>query len=345
MGCFALMGACATLWPTVSAAQTPETSGAETPETSGAETPEISAAQTAETSAAQTPEESAARKLEESAEQTVEESEAKSAERPAAATGEKKRELISLERPGPREFVRDQAHLVNEHDTQQIKQIADRLLTDKATPIIVVTINTMAEHAPFDLPIESFAQLLFDQWNIGVAKLNGQDWNTGILLLVSKGDRKARIELGGGWRRDHDRQAQQIMDEIIVPHFKKGDFSGGILAGVEALDKMARGLKLPSQGAGGHLGAGESGPPSPWAIVALVAVAGVAIFTIVSLIRSGGHGWGWLLWAGVFSLLGVILYQLMSNSFRGGGGGSGGDYSGGSFGGGFSGGGGASGSW
>jgi uncharacterized protein len=265
------------------------------------------------------------------------------------ATAEKE-QLISLDRPGDREFIRDLAHLINEHDQQEIKQIADRLLTDKATPIIVVTINSMAEHVKFDMRIEPFAQQLFDQWALGVAKINGQDWNTGILLLVSKGDRKARIELGAGWRRDHDRDAQQIMDQIIIPQFKQGDFSGGILAGVQALDKMARGLKMPQlatgrQGAFGSHGQGTGQAAeslSPWAFLVPIALVAVVVVTIVSLVRSGTHGWGWLLWAGLFGLLGVILYTLMTNA---GNSGSGGGYSGGSFGGGSSGGGGASGSW
>ena len=76
-----------------------------------------------------------------------------------------------------------------------IRAVCDKLLTDKATPIIVVTIDSMAQHGGANMPIETFAALLFNQWQIGHAKLEGQDWNTGILLLVSKGDRGARIEL------------------------------------------------------------------------------------------------------------------------------------------------------
>ena len=69
-------------------------------------------------------------------------------------------------------------------------------MTDKAIPIIIVTIESMAKHGGAGMRIETFATLLFNQWQIGHAKLGDQDWNTGILLLVSKGDRKARIELG-----------------------------------------------------------------------------------------------------------------------------------------------------
>jgi uncharacterized protein len=235
---------------------------------------------------------------------------------------------ISLERPGDREFVRDLAEMLDPAAKEQIRQTCDRLLTDKATPIIVVTINSMAQHGGEDLRIETFATLLFDQWQIGQAKLGGQDWNTGILLLVSRDDRKARIELGAGWGRREDAVCQRIMDEQIIPRFKQGQFSAGIVAGVQSLDKMARKLELPTQ-------------PRPWWHYAAVAGAiGLAIFTIVSLIRRGSSGWAWLFWGVVFAVVGAILYQMLTRrSGRGGG------FGGGSFGGGFSGGGGASGSW
>ena len=252
---------------------------------------------------------------------------------------------ITIDRPGDREFIRDEAHLISAEDAAKIKQLGDKLLTEKATPIIVVTIESMAKHGGAGMRIETFAHLLFDQWAIGVAKVNGQDWNTGILLLVSKNDRKARIELGDHWKRDQDQLAQQIMAEQIVPRFKQGDFSAGITAGVEALDKMARGLQLPppppksaSSGMFGGFGSGE-GPPK-WLLIAL-AIGG--IFTIVSLIRSGSKGLAWLGWGLLAGLIGTILYSLLSN--HGSGDSDGGGYSGGGFDGGFSGGGGATGDW
>ncbi|MEO2010300.1 MAG: TPM domain-containing protein [Pirellulaceae bacterium] len=235
--------------------------------------------------------------------------------------------LIDLERPGDREFVLDTASLISDADEQKIKQIADKLLTDKAAPIIVVTIESMAQHANVELRIETFARLLFDQWGIGPEKLGDTQWNYGILLLVSQQDRKARIELGAGWKREKDAVAQKIMDEMIIPQFKSGDFSGGIVAGVEGLDKMARDLKLPTR-------------PRPASHYIIGAVFfGLMVFTIVSLIRRGSSGWAWLMWAGVFGVVGVILYYMATSSSSGGG------FSGGSFGGGSSGGGGASGSW
>ena len=114
----------------------------------------------------------------------------------------------------------------------------------------------------------------------------------------------------------------------FITRFKQGQFSEGAVAGVQALEKMARGLQLPRK-------------PRPWSHYLLVAgFLALAVFTAVSLIRRGSSGWAWLLWAAVFGVLGYFLYSTLTRSARGGGG-----FSGGSFGGGFSGGGGATGSW
>jgi uncharacterized protein len=247
----------------------------------------------------------------------------------AAAAQLPAQNIINLEKPGERDFIVDKADLITEEDEKQIKELCDSLLTDKATPIIVVTVNSMAEHGGGNLRIETFAMMLFNQWGIGHEKLDGKDWNTGILLVVSKNDRKARIELGAGWAHEKDQLCQKIMDDYIIPKFKQGDFSGGIVAGVDALDKMARDHELPAI-------------PRPWWHYALiVGFIALAIFTIVSLINSGSSGWAWLLWGLVFAGVGYLLYQMLtsqSNSSSGG-------FGGGSFGGGFSGGGGASGGW
>lgn len=235
---------------------------------------------------------------------------------------------FDLQPPGEREFVSDKAGLLDQTSITQIRQVCDKLLTDKATPIIVVTIDSMAQHGGGNMPIETFAALLFNQWQIGHAKLEGQDWNTGILLLISKDDRQARIELGAGWGRTENQTCQKIMDEYIVPQFKQGKFSAGIIGGVDALDKMARKLELPTR------------PRSMAEFIVPVVFVGLAIFTAVSLYRRGSSGWAWLMWGGVFIAVFFVLRALAQGQSSSGGG-----FSGGSFGGGSSGGGGASGSW
>ena len=199
----------------------------------------------------------------------------------ALAAGGAWGQTITLDAPAQGQFVLDLAGLIAPEDAGEINGIAAAALRENAIPIIVVTIESMDLYGGGGLRIETFATLLYNQWEIGHEEIGDQYWNKGVLFLVSRDDRFARIELGDGWDREHDNTARQIMDDHIVPSFKRGQFSAGILRGVEALDKMARGEALP-------------GKPISWTSVALIAAfIGLAIFTVVSLIRRGGRGWAW----------------------------------------------------
>jgi len=239
--------------------------------------------------------------------------------------------------PGDREFISDQANLLPADVREAMKKRLDKLLTDKAIPIIVVTVPSLAQYGAQGMRIELYARLLFDHWGIGHPKIQIRgrgrgrratvEWNKGILLLISVGDRKARIELGAGFGREKDALCSKIMQTHIVPFFKRGDYPGGIDAGVKALEQMARGEVIQS-------------PPRPWWHYAVV-LGGIVltVFTILSLIRRGASGWAWLFWGALFGLLWYLVYNMLTSSSSSGG------FGGGSFGGGFSGGGGATGSW
>jgi uncharacterized protein len=234
---------------------------------------------------------------------------------------------IPLSPPGQRDFVLDAAEMLTDADEQRIKAACDALLTETAIPIVVVTISSMKNYGFPDWRIETFARTLFDQWGIGHQEVNGEPWNRGMLLLVSRDDRKARIELGADWGREQDRTCEQIMNDIIVPRFKAGDFPGGITEGVAALEKVARGVKVPGLGAERAASGGSAaGAGAAAGLGGCLAGLGQAIMLPFVLI------------AGLFS-------RMFGGGGGGSGGGGGGGFSGGSFGGGSSGGGGATGSW
>ncbi|MFN6314701.1 MAG: hypothetical protein ACK46M_24860 [Planctomyces sp.] len=83
------------------------------------------------------------------------------------------------------------------------------------------------------------------------------------------------MQPGAGWGTADNLRFQQIMDEHMVPQFKQGQFAQGIVGGVIALDKMARGLKVPAR------------TRSTAEYSRLFIVAAVVIFTAVSLSRKG----------------------------------------------------------
>ena len=256
--------------------------------------------------------------------------------------------IYDIIKPGQREFIQDLAGLIDNGHKQEIKEAANEILTKTGNPIIVVTIKKMRDHVEKPIRIETFAHFLFDQWEIGSVEIDGFDPNTlnkGILLLVSKDDRKARIQLGAGWGRDADDVCKQIMDRVIIPKFKQGNFSLGIKHGFESLaDMLTKGANIEIGGShgGGEYQHIEEKEPN---YLLYIGVIVLGIFSAISIVKSGQSGWAWMLWSGIFGIIFFILKTFASSS-GGGGGGGGGGYSGGSFGGGgYSGGGGASGSW
>jgi uncharacterized protein len=80
-----------------------------------------------------------------------------------------------------------------------------------------------------------------EAWKIGRKKIDD-----GALLVVAKNDRKLRIEVGYGLEGAlPDVAARRIIDEFIVPHFRTGDFAGGISAGVDRIIRSVDGEPLP----------------------------------------------------------------------------------------------------
>ena len=145
--------------------------------------------------------------------------------------------------PEPGELVQDYAEIINDEDNKAIRGIQFETYEQFDTPIVVVTISSKAEFKAQGEGIERVAYELFNRWQIGKriedGKESGKLINQGILLLVSVGDRKARIELGDDWGHRWDNRCDEIMQRSIVKRFKKGDYSGGILEGVKKLATMA----------------------------------------------------------------------------------------------------------
>lgn len=79
--------------------------------------------------------------------------------------------------------------------------------------------------------IEPYAQRLAENWDIGGAKSEN-----GVLLLIAPSEKKLRIHSARGLQeRLTDIMAGRIVRDTIVPQFKAGNMSGGIVSGVNAI--------------------------------------------------------------------------------------------------------------
>lgn len=239
----------------------------------------------------------------------------------------------------------------------------DRTLKDfearKGSQVAVLIVPTTAPES-----IEQFSIRVAEQWKIGRTKIDD-----GAILVVAKDDRKLRIEVGYGLEGAlTDVTSHRIIDEIIVPKFKTGDFAGGILDGVDRILKVIDGEPLPAPKRPTASGDNSIDPFNPFLIVGVVVLGSIlrgVMGRLVGSLVTGGlaavAAWFLIGTLTVSVIAGFIAFvftlisdTLTSSGFgRGGGfsGGVGGGFSGSSSSGGFRGGGGnfggggASGSW
>lgn len=118
--------------------------------------------------------------------------------------------------------------------------------------------------------IEQYSIRVFDQWKLGRKHIDD-----GVLLIIAKNDRKLRIEVGYGLEGAlPDAMAKRIIEEVIAPQLKKGNYSDGINAGLLSVISVIKGEELTSP---------NKDTPSNW-----VAFVPVLIFLIILLAPVSG---------------------------------------------------------
>jgi uncharacterized protein len=205
-------------------------------------------------------------------------------------------------------FVIDDAKLLTPAHRQEVDRIAAALNRERGYPVTVVTIRSLAAQRAAGYTIDRYASEMLKAWN-----LDPDRRGYGLLLLVAVDDRQARIELGAAWKGVHDGRGREVMDRLILPAFRNGDLSRGIVAGVQGFDAMGRGLALPGQGVLATLGPVAELPW--WLIPACAAAVVVAVGGVLSLRRSGRKGLAWV----VAAFVGGILLSRALAWARGGG--------------------------
>lgn len=104
--------------------------------------------------------------------------------------------------------------------------------------VAVLTIPTLDGES-----IEDYALRVFESWKLG---RKGED--NGVLIVVVPNDRRMRIEVGYGLEGTlTDAMAGRIIQNIMTPRFKNGDFDGGIADGANAVIELLEGGALPQK--------------------------------------------------------------------------------------------------
>ena len=239
------------------------------------------------------------------------------------------------ERPVPPRLVNDFAGLLNSNEVNSLEQKLVLFNDSTSTQIAIVIVKDLSGYAKAD-----YAQRLGEKWGIGQKGINN-----GLLILIkptSQGS-KGEVQITQGYGLEGaipDLTCAEIVDNEILPAFRKGDYFGGLDQATTTIMALARGEYTAEQ-------YGKNNKN----ITAKSAPFGIIIIIFIILIIIGGKGKsnhssisrsGLPLWV----LLGMMNSGRGSHSgswggFSGGGGGGGfGGFGGGSFGGG-----GAGGSW
>ena len=125
--------------------------------------------------------------------------------------------------PKPSGRINDLADVIDSATEAEIDRRLDRLEQQTSSEIAVATVPSLD-----GMSVEEYANRLFKEWGVGQAK---QD--NGVLVLVAPNNREMRIEVGYGLEGVlPDGLAGQVIRDDFTPRFREGDYSGGILAGV-----------------------------------------------------------------------------------------------------------------
>lgn len=137
--------------------------------------------------------------------------------------------------------VVDEANLIPADQRQRMEMQLAQFEQQTGNQVAVLTLNSLDGEE-----IADYANKVGRTWALGQ---KGKD--NGVLLLVVKNDRKMRVEVGYGLEPVlTDLQTNIIQNEVIIPHFKQGDYGGGIEAGVTAILSTIQGKPVePAPGA------------------------------------------------------------------------------------------------
>src|SRR5471030_2140999 len=122
--------------------------------------------------------------------------------------------------------VVDNAQLIEPAVREQLTQQLQAHEAATGEQLVVVTLPDLQ-----GTDIADFGYQLGRAWGIGQ-----KDKNNGALLIVARDERQLRIEVGYGLEdRLTDAQSSVIINQVITPAFKTGNFSKGISDGVAAM--------------------------------------------------------------------------------------------------------------
>jgi uncharacterized protein len=122
--------------------------------------------------------------------------------------------------------VVDAANIIPPTEEAALTSKLEALERQTSRQLVVATVPDLG-----GLEIEDYGVRLGRAWGIGQ-----KEADNGAILLVAPNQRRVQVEVGYGLEAIlTDAFSNRVVEEIIVPRFRAGDFPGGITAGTDAL--------------------------------------------------------------------------------------------------------------
>lgn len=188
---------------------------------------------------------------------------------PAAATAYRPEQIPNVQLRDRERYVSNPDGILSTQAVARIDSLCAALRRQGLAEVAVVAVDDIAGGDPFSFAIE-----LFRSWGVGRA---GTDNGLGVLLV--KNLREIRFVTGGGLEGVlPDAIVKRIQTRYMLPAFREGDYSAGMVAGMEAVAQVL-------EGNGGELAAadGASGETPAW-LVFLIVSACILIPMAVALL-------------------------------------------------------------
>ncbi|MBN1446532.1 MAG: TPM domain-containing protein [Bacteroidetes bacterium] len=172
--------------------------------------------------------------------------------------------------------VNDTAHMLSADAVTELEQRLTAYEDSTTNQIVLLTISSLDGEA-----LEDYALRVAETWKLGQKGVDN-----GVLLLIARDDRKMRIEVGYGLEATvTDAMSSYIINDIITPLFRQGEFEAGIREGLNALMQAADGTLSPDDVSG----SGDSG--MEMLVFSLFWLGIVGLFTVIGLATPGCMGW------------------------------------------------------
>lgn len=124
-------------------------------------------------------------------------------------------------------YVNDFDDILTSSQEENIEKLLTQYESETSNEIGVVTVKSIE---PFT-DIIDFNDALLNNWRFGKeGKYNG------LIILIDKKAKHLSIRFGTGLQNKlSDSETQQIIDKVIIPKFKEGNFYEGIVKGINAV--------------------------------------------------------------------------------------------------------------